>query len=72
MHDKEQQLEPEREQWTGSKLGKKYIKVVCCHPAYLTYTQSTSHEMLGCMSHQSESRFPGEISSTSDIRMIPP
>ena len=47
MQDKEQQLEPEREQWTGSKLGNKYIKAVYCHPAYLTYMQSTSHEMLG-------------------------
>ena len=36
MQDKEQQLEPEREQWTGSKLGNKYIKAVYCHPAYLT------------------------------------
>ena len=36
-----QQLEPEREQWTSSKLGKEYIKAVYCHPAYLTYMQST-------------------------------
>ena len=42
---KKQQLEPDREE-TGSKLGKKYIKTVCCHPAYLTYMQSTSCEML--------------------------
>ena len=35
------------EQWTGSKLGKEYIKAVYCHPAYLTYMQSTSCEMLG-------------------------
>ena len=34
-------LEPDMEQWTGSKLGKEYVKVVCCHPAYLTYMQST-------------------------------
>ena len=38
----EQQLEPDIEQWTGSKLGKEYIKAVYCHPAYLTYMQSTS------------------------------
>ena len=42
MQVKKQQLEPGMEQQTGSKLGKKYIKVVYCHPAYLTYLQSTS------------------------------
>ena len=36
-----QELEPDKEQWTGSKLGKKYFKAVYCHPAYLTYMQST-------------------------------
>ena len=41
MHIKEQQLEPDREQGTGSKLGKEYVKAVHCHPAYLTYMQST-------------------------------
>ena len=35
------------EQWAGSQLGKKYIKDVYCHPAYLTYMQSTSYEMPG-------------------------
>ena len=44
MHDKKQQLEPYMEQQTGSKLEKKYIKSVYCHPAYLTYMQSTSGE----------------------------
>ena len=39
------QLEPDMEQWTGSKLGKEYIKVVYCHLAYLTYMQSTLDEM---------------------------
>ena len=43
----EQQLEPDMEQWTGSKLRREYINVVYCHPAYLTYMQSTSWEMLG-------------------------
>ena len=43
---KKQQLELDIEQQTGSKPGKEYIKAVCCHPAYLTYTQSTSWEML--------------------------
>ena len=51
---------------TGSKLGKKYIKAVYCHPAYLTSMQSTSCEMPGWMKHKLESRFPGEISITSD------
>ena len=44
---------------------------VYCHPAYLTYMQSTSHEMLGWMKHKLESRLPGEISITSDMQMIP-
>ena len=39
MQVKKQQLEPDMEQQTGSKLGKEYVKVVCCHPAYLTYMQ---------------------------------
>ena len=39
---KKQQLKPDMEQQTGSKLGKEYVKVVYCHPAYLTYMQSTS------------------------------
>ena len=38
---KKQQLEPNMEQWTSSKLGKEYIKAISCHLAYLTYTQST-------------------------------
>ena len=47
MQVKKQLLEPDMEQQTGSKLGKEYVKVVYCHPAYLTYMQSTSWEMLG-------------------------
>ena len=46
MQFKKQQLEPDMEQWTGSKLGKEYVKAVYCHPAYLTYLQSTSFEMV--------------------------
>ena len=46
MQGKKQQLEPDMEQQTGSKLGKQYIKTVYCHPAYLTYMQSTSCKML--------------------------
>ena len=49
MQVNKQQLEPHMEQWTGSKLGKEYIKAVYCYPAYLTYMQSTSCEMLGWM-----------------------
>ena len=47
MQVKKQQLEPDMEQQNGSKLGKEYIKAVYCHPADLTYIQSTSCEMLG-------------------------
>ena len=57
---------------TGSKSGKKYIKAVCCYPAYLTYMQSTSCEMPGWMKHKLESRLPGEISVTSDTQMTSP
>ena len=39
MQVKKQQLEPDMEQWTGSKLGKEYIKTVYCHPVYLTYAK---------------------------------
>ena len=51
MQVKKQQLELDMEQQTGSKLWKEYIKAVCCHPAYLTYIQSTSCEMAGWMNH---------------------
>ena len=54
MQVKKQQLEPNMKQWTGSKLGKEYIKAVYCHPAYLTYMQSTSCEMLNWMKHKLE------------------
>ena len=72
MQVKKQQLELDMEQWTGSKLGKEYIKAIYCHPAYLTYMQSTSWETLGWMKHKLESRLPGEISITSDMQMTPP
>ena len=49
---KKQQLEPDMVQQTGSKLGKGYVKAVYCHPAYLTYMQSTSWEMPGWMKHK--------------------
>ena len=70
MQVKKQQLEPDMEQQTGSKLGKEYIKAVC-HPVYLIYMQSTSCEMPGWMNHKLESRLLGEISTTSDMQMTP-
>ena len=72
MQVKKQLLDPDMEQQTGSKLGKEYIKAVYCHPAYLTYNQSTSCKMLGQMKQKLESRLPGEISTTLDMQMIPP
>ena len=72
MQVRKQQLEPDMEQWTGSKLGKEYVKAVYCHPAYLAYMQSTSCEMPGWMKHKLEQRLPGEISITSDMQMTPP
>ena len=69
---KKQQLEPDMEQRTDSKLEKEYIKAVNSHSAYLTYMQSTSCEMLGWMKHKLETRLPGEISITSDTQIIPP
>ena len=56
MQVKKQQLEPDMEQQTSSKLGKEYVKAAYCHTAYLTYMQSISFEMLGWMKHRLESR----------------
>ena len=69
MQVKKQQLEPDMEQQTGSKLGKEYVKAACCYPAYLTYMLylSTSCKMPGWMKDRMESRFLGEISITSDM-----
>ena len=69
MQVKKQKLELNMEQRTDSKLGKKYVKAVYCHPAYLTYMQSTSCRMSGWMNHKLESRLQGEISITSDMEM---
>ena len=57
-------------QWSGSKLEMEYIKTVCCHPAYLTYMQSSSCEIPDWMKHKLESRLQGEISTTSDVQVI--
>ena len=59
------------EQQNSSKLGTIYIKAVYCRPAYLTYMQSTSCEMPGWMNYKLESRLPGELSTASDMQMIP-
>ena len=72
MQVKKQQLERDMKQQTGFNLGKEYVKAVYCHPAYLTYMQSTSCEMLGWMEHKLEIRLPGEISIISDMQMTPP
>ena len=72
MQVKKQELEPDMEQWTGSKLGKDYIRAGYCHPAYLTYMQSTSCEMPDWIKHKLESRLPGEISIISDMKIISP
>ena len=71
MQVKKQQLELDMERQTGSKSGKEYVKVVYCHPAYLTYMQSTSCKMPGWMKHKLESGLLGEISITSDMQMTP-
>ena len=72
MQVKKQQLELDVEQWTGSKLGKMYVKAIYCHSAYLIFVQSTSCEMLGWMNHKLELRFQGKIATTSDMQMISP
>ena len=64
MQVNKEQLEMDKEQQTGSELGKEYIKAVYCHPAYLTYMQSTSCEISDWIKHKLESRLPGEISIT--------
>ena len=72
MQVRKQQLELDMEQQTGSKQEKEYVKAVYCHPAYLTYMQSTSCEMPGWMKCKLESTAPGEISIPSDTQMTPP
>ena len=72
MQVKKQQLELDMKQHTGSRSEKEYIKAVYCHPAYLTYMQSTSCEMPDWMKHKLESRLLREIPITSDTQMMPP
>ena len=63
MPVKKQQLELDMEQQTAYKLGKEYVKAVYCQPAYLTYMQSISCEMMGWMKHKLESRLLGNINN---------
>ena len=71
MQVKKQQLEPDMEQQTGSKLRKELVKAVYCHPAYLTSMQNTSYKIRGWMKHKLESRLPEERSTTSDMQITP-
>ena len=71
MQVKKQQLEPDMEQQTDSKLEKEYNKAVYCHPAHFTYMQSISWKMSSWMNHKLALRLPGEISTTSDKHKIP-
>ena len=71
MQVKKQQLEPDKEQQTGSKLGKEYVKAVYYHSIYLTYMQSASWEMLDWKKHKLQSRVQEEIYKTSDMQMTP-
>ena len=72
MQVRKQQLEPDMEQWTGSKLEKEHIKAIYCQPDCFTYVQSTSYTTLGWMKHKLELRLQGEISITSDMQMTSP
>ena len=72
MPVRKQKLEPDIEQWIGSKLGQEDVKAVYCHLAYLTYMQNTSCEMPDWMEYKLESRFPREITTTSYIQMTLP
>ena len=60
------------EQQAGYKYKKEYVKAVYCHPAYLTYMQSTSWETLGWKKHKLEARSLRELSITSDTQMTIP
>ena len=71
MQVRKQQLELDMEQQNGSKLGKKYVKSVYCHPAYLTYMQTTSCKNPGRMKHKLESRLTEETPLTSGMQMTP-
>ena len=69
MQDKKQQLELDMEKWTGSKLGKEYVKAVYCHPAYLTYMQSISYNNAGLGESQVGIRTSRRNINISDTQM---
>ena len=71
MQVKKQELEMDMEQQTGFNLEKEYVKAIYRHPAYLTCMQSTSCKIPDWMKHKLESGLPGEISTTTDMQMIP-
>ena len=70
MQVKKQQLEPDMEQQTGSKSGKECIKAVYCHPAYLTYMQSTSCEMPGWMAFKIAGRNVSNLRYADDTTLM--
>ena len=73
MQVKKHQLEPDMEQQTGSKLGKEYVKAVCCHLAHLNYRAEYIMQNAGLDEGQARiKRLLEEISITSDMQMIPP
>ena len=71
LYGGQEATELDMEQQTDSILGKEYVKAVYCHPAYLTFIQSTLCKMSGWINHKLESRLQGEISITSDVQVIP-
>ena len=72
MWVKKQHLESDMEQWTGSKLGKEYVKAVYCHPAYLTYIAEYIMQNARLDETQVGIKIVGEISITSDMQMTAP
>ena len=73
MQVKKQQIEQGMEQWTDSKLGKKYFKAVCIlSPCLFNLYAEYIIQNAGLDEAQLESRLPGEILVTSDMQMMPP
>ena len=66
MQVKKQQLEPDRKQQTGSKLGKEYVKAEYCHSAYLTYMQSIIMRNAGLDEAQAGIKIAGR--NTNNLR----
>ena len=70
MQLKKQQSEPDKEQWTGSKLGREYIKAVYCHSLFNLYAEYIIRNARLDES-QAGIKIAGEISITSDMQMTP-